>query len=79
MSDTSVTDWTTRLPKQCPAPTCTATRFQKGPEGSGSFNVRCDSGHILALDYYGLLEVRVVGFQARNTRGLYGEPRQEGG
>lgn len=66
-------------PKVCPAEDCTSTRFQRGPNGGLAFNIRCETGHILAI-YPGLWGspvfalVEVVGFQALGTKGVYSDP-----
>ena len=54
---------------RCPA--CGSTKFQKGPTSTWSDNFRCANGHIVQT-VFGNLEV--VGFQARGTKGVYGEP-----
>ena len=60
-------------PKQCIADGCESTRFQRGPEGAGAINVRCESGHILWIAPP--FDTEVVGFQAPGTDGIYGDPR----
>ncbi len=61
-------------PKVCPAEECTSTKFQKGPNGGNSFNLRCEVGHIIWVDPFFGAEHH-GGFQARDTIGVYGEPR----